>query len=240
MSNQIFYLKRHCSGVGFGICHRLVLQFSHRNAPDTQIKAGTPGNSGGPYSCAGMTIIMACRNKKRAEVAREKLFGLLDAEIAKQKTEPGYDGHAELFRQNLRIEVHHLDLAIMETIFHFGEELSQKWVFTSRSSGFDFMFFARYPYVSHLICNAGVASFTGVDYSVCLKQFCISPVAAVSTPEYYIQRRGELSVDGFGWVWQCNVFGHYALVRYCFLLIRAPFSSIQCPAYFVDIFPPRI
>ena len=86
------------------------------------------------------------------------------------------------------------------------------------------VFFARYPYVSHLICNAGVASFAGVDYSVCFKQFFGSPVAAVSTPEYYIQRRGELSVDGLGWVWQCNVFGHYALVRYCLLLIRAPFN----------------
>ena len=130
--------------MGFGICHRLVLQFSHKNAPDTRIKAGTtPENLEGPYSCADMTIVMACRNKKRAEIAREKLFGLLDAEIARQKTEPGYDGHAELFRQNLRIEVHYLDLAIMETIFNFGEELSQKWVFTSRSSGFDVMFFLQ-------------------------------------------------------------------------------------------------
>jgi 3-keto steroid reductase len=35
----------------------------------------------------------------------------------------------------------------------------------------------------------------------------------VTIPEYNIQRRAMMSDDGLGWVWQCNVFGHYILVR---------------------------
>jgi hypothetical protein len=38
----------------------------------------------------------------------------------------------------------------------------------------------------------------------------------MTAPVYVVQHVGELSVDGLGWVWQCNFFGHYALV--CFLL----------------------
>lgn len=38
-------------------------------------------------------------------------------------------------------------------------------------------------------------------------------IAAVTTPKYFLQRVGDVSQDGLGLVWQCNVFGHYVLVR---------------------------
>ena len=38
-------------------------------------------------------------------------------------------------------------------------------------------------------------------------------VEAVTAPIYYRQEVGQLSQDALGWVWQCNVFGHYVLVR---------------------------
>jgi 3-keto steroid reductase len=38
-------------------------------------------------------------------------------------------------------------------------------------------------------------------------------VKAVTAPIYYMQEVGQLSQDGLGWVWHCNVFGHYVLVR---------------------------
>lgn len=37
-------------------------------------------------------------------------------------------------------------------------------------------------------------------------------VEAVTAPIFYTQEVGQLSQDGLGWVWQCNVFGHYVLV----------------------------
>ena len=35
----------------------------------------------------------------------------------------------------------------------------------------------------------------------------------VVCPSYTVQRKGVMSDDGLGWTWQCNVFGHYILVR---------------------------
>lgn len=70
----------------------------------------------------------------------------------------------------------------------------------------------RYPYISHLICNAGVASFSGIEWPAALKQLAKEPINAVTAPLYYRQHQGEISADGLGWVWQCNVFGHYCLV----------------------------
>jgi 3-keto steroid reductase len=70
-----------------------------------------------------------------------------------------------------------------------------------------------YPYVSHLICNAGVACFAQIDWLQAIWQLSTDFVTAVTAPRYYIQNTGDVSRDGLGWVWQCNVFGHYVLVR---------------------------
>lgn len=53
---------------------------------------------------------------------------------------------------------------------------------------------------------------------MCFRQLLKEPVVAVTSPVYKLQVVGELSVDGLGWVWQCNVFGHYVLVSSIFLL----------------------
>jgi 3-keto steroid reductase len=74
----------------------------------------------------GLTLIMACRSTKRAEVARTKLYSHLDAHIEHQKKLPGYDGHADTFRSNLKIEIQYLDLAIIQSILRFGVALSQQ------------------------------------------------------------------------------------------------------------------
>jgi len=77
----------------------------------------------------------------------------------------------------------------------------------------------RFNYVSHLVCNAGVASFKGIDWFACLKQLATNPLAAITAPNFYTQHVGEISADNLGWVWQSNVFGHFVLVRYCLFLL---------------------
>ena len=67
---------------------------------------------------------MACRSVKKAEVARESLLKKLDAHIIRQKQLAKYDGHAEHFRENLRIEIHRLDLAVIQSVFDFATEIS--------------------------------------------------------------------------------------------------------------------
>jgi 3-keto steroid reductase len=70
------------------------------------------------------------------------------------------------------------------------------------------------PYISHLVCNAGVASFKCINWVGCISQLIRNPVNAVLRPEYNVQYVGEVSPDNLGLVWQSNVFSHYVLV--CF------------------------
>ena len=76
----------------------------------------------------------------------------------------------------------------------------------------------RYPYVSHLVRNAGVAPFLNISWSLFPQQAWrnlleLSQFKVVSNPGFYSQRMGMMNDDGLGWVWQCNMFGHYILVR---------------------------
>ena len=71
---------------------------------------------------------MACRNLKLAEVARAKLFALLDAHIMRLKGIPGYDGHADAFRRNVKIDIHFIDLAVVDSIFEFTNKVCVKCV----------------------------------------------------------------------------------------------------------------
>lgn len=70
-----------------------------------------------------------------------------------------------------------------------------------------------YPYISHVICNAGVAPFLSINWFHLARQLATNFMGALTYPRYNIQEKGLMSDDGLGWVWQCNVFGHYVLVR---------------------------
>ena len=82
--------------------------------------------------------------------------------------------------------------------------------------------------MSHLVCNAGVAPFLHISWPRLLQQFwqdlCVlKPFEFVTHPRFNIQRSAMMSDDGLGWVWQCNVFGHYVIVR-------SPPSICSCAA----------
>ncbi|KAF9266884.1 3-keto sterol reductase [Marasmius fiardii PR-910] len=203
MTNQwpIIVVTGANGGIGFGICQRLLYQLSEPLPSDAKLLVDRNISVEGDIDrlvtpCKGLTLILACRNKKRADAAREKLLTLLDEHIERLKKREGYDGHAQVFRENVRIEFHELDLGMLSTVSKFSRELKE-----------------NYPYISHLFCNAGVATFFKIDWWRCAKQFLNSPFGAVTTPMFYSETWGEVSIDGYGWVWQCNVFGHYVLFR---------------------------
>ncbi|PFH50347.1 hypothetical protein AMATHDRAFT_145345 [Amanita thiersii Skay4041] len=196
-------------GVGFGICERLLYQLCHSNPTDATAQAFAPPHpdSGSaphdeqlhllhPLQCDGLTLIMACRSTTRAEVAKSQLLHSLDARVAWLKSQPTYDGHAEKFRKNVDINVLCLDLADIGSIFQFSNVVVDK-----------------YPYISHLIFNAGLASFSRIHWPTAIWQVLTSPMNSVTAPAFYLQHTGELSVDGLGWVWQCNFFGHFILFK---------------------------
>ncbi|KAF8835829.1 NAD(P)-binding protein [Paxillus ammoniavirescens] len=188
------------SGVGFGICHRLLLQLSAKTLEDARPKYAfhnvSPELEGPEIRCDGLTLIMACRSKQRAEVSRTRLYDLVDEHVHRLKHSQDYDGHAEIFRKNLNIAIHTIDLSHIQSVFRFADEISQ-----------------TYPYVSHLICNAGLAGFARIDWPLAIWQLLTDWATATTTARYCLQNTGDVSQDGLGWVWQCNVFGHYVLFR---------------------------
>ncbi|XP_006459766.1 hypothetical protein AGABI2DRAFT_202140 [Agaricus bisporus var. bisporus H97] len=189
-------------GVGFGICQRLLFQLCHANPSDAlpqrfslrDFSKGTDVDSSAEYE--GLILIMACRSAKRAETAKDKLFQLLDTYIEGLKKNVDEYVHAKKFRELVEIRVHLLDLSTMHSVFKFADEISR-----------------QYPYITDLICNAGFASFVSIDWPSCIMQLITQPLTAVTAPCYYLQNQGEVSADGLGWVWQCNMFGHYSLYK---------------------------
>ncbi|KAK2462309.1 hypothetical protein APHAL10511_005615 [Amanita phalloides] len=201
-------------GIGLGICKRLLSQLCSKLPSDADpqpfAQSSVGDDSSSPYaSCNGVTLIMACRNMKRAEAAKLDVVRYLDAHVAQMKTRPDYDGHAEQFKKNVDIVVMRLDLGDLSSVFSFADEMKSK-----------------YRYVSHLICNAGFASFAGIFWPSAIKQILLDPLNAVTAPTFYLQHVGEESVDGLGWVWQCNFFGHFILFRALEpLLFESPSTS---------------
>ena len=76
-----------------------------------------------------------------------------------------------------------------------------------------FSFVSRYPYLNHLVLNAGSAPFAAIDWLKFIGLLLLHPIITLTIASYIIQRAGERSNDGFGYTWQCNVFGPYLFVR---------------------------
>ena len=126
------------SGIGFGICHRLlqnVLQNS--TTPDDANPlfpcSGAEGEPQGiEYPCAGLTLIMACRSRQRAEDVRKKLLELLEDNVARSLMSiSGREAETERrrmtkFCENLVIAVHLLDLASVQSTLAFADEVARK------------------------------------------------------------------------------------------------------------------
>ena len=55
---------------------------------------------------------------------------------------------------------------------------------------------------------------TGIDFVGMFKQFFHDGIDTFVHPVYKLQPKGMKSEDGLGWVWQCNVFGHYVMVNF--------------------------
>ncbi|KAJ7229150.1 3-keto sterol reductase [Mycena pura] len=187
------------AGIGYGICRRLLFQLCVSNPPDSWPQPWATRAkelSLEPPTGNGLTLIMACRSIQRATAARDELYHELDGHIKQLRAHPEYDGYADEFRHNLTIQVEYVDLAVLSTVFDFSSRVSK-----------------QYSHISHIICNAGVADFSHIDWLLCIKQLAMGFLSAITRPQFYVQNVGQVSVDGLGYVWQTNLFGHYVLVR---------------------------
>ncbi|ELU45592.1 UDP-xylose synthase [Rhizoctonia solani AG-1 IA] len=205
-------LIRH-SGVGFGVCHRLLVQLSQKSPPDASPEAqkhpiASPDDEISPFVPAdGLTLILACRSAQRAETARTNLYKLIDKEIAKN-CQARFVKRGECIRVRCgRKKEASCELPLPHKVNNL--ELSP-----------------RFPYITHLILNAGVGDFVGINWPLAIWEVCTRFKTAVTAPGFKIQGTGKMSDDGLGWVWQCNVFGHFVLARALReMLAHNPFSS---------------
>jgi len=119
------------SGVGFGICRRLLYGLA-QDIPDDACPvfsrsggADDDNASGLEYPCSGLTLIMACRSRQRAEAARKKLLELFERDVAPLRSTPGAAERVAAFRANLVVSVHLLDLASVQGTLAFADEVAR-------------------------------------------------------------------------------------------------------------------
>ena len=130
------------SGVGFGICQRLLSNFLGLEQPVDSLPQAlaTPGdNLPCQYvPCTSLTIVMACRSKKAGEGAREKLLKKLDEDIKyRSKTgTPEQRTRYTKFRETVRLDIMPLELAYSSSTLDFCDLVQQRYVI----SGATFLF----------------------------------------------------------------------------------------------------
>lgn len=108
------------------------------------------------------------------------------------------------FCRGVRIEFVPLDLGSFASVLNCSAQVT-----------------ARHGHLTHLILNAGGAAFTGLDWIKATWMIMTSFKAAVTYPRYKMQRSGDISQDGVGWVWSINVGGSWMLTQQLLPLLRA-------------------
>jgi len=195
------------AGIGFGICQRLIDQLYYDCPPDlVQSTSTVENNCILPFK--ELTLILPCRSVARGEKARGRLLAAAKKQLQLVRRSAFSSRNAESFASTLRIDVHYCDLLSVSSVLEFGNIVNR-----------------RYPYITHVINNAGTGSFLGVHLWKALRELVKDPVRAVTAPNYKIEVKGELSNDGLGLVWQCNVFSHYVIYKSILPLLRkSPFG----------------
>jgi 3-keto steroid reductase len=231
------------SGFGLGICNQVIRALSL--PPGHSIPISTPQSSATPSTLRHLipsadspatsksaaastkhvpttppptlTLILACRSRTNGENAREILLETHDREL-KERARNGMPVR-EGWREGLRVVIETVDLDSVggdNGILSFTERikdrsvrpsLNPRWITADESK--------RYPHVTSLFLNAGLAAFKGNDYWKVAKQvFTAGPAIAFSHPEFNIEIPGVLTADGErGKVWGVNVLAGYILVR---------------------------
>ncbi|KAF8938245.1 hypothetical protein BGZ58_001301 [Dissophora ornata] len=164
------------AGVGFAIVQRLVAE-----SPDP------------------LTVILACRNKTRAQEALNKLHVYFDALQQKRKHEDGLqDIDAEInnpyHHPELKIEL--VDVGSVASVQAFNQRIRD-----------------QYRRIDYLFCNAGVLPSAGIMWGKLLVDLFVAPMDLVIRSDVLVQPKQHLTEDGIGNVLACNVFGHYLMIK---------------------------
>lgn len=125
----------HHSGVGYGICQRVLLQLCQATPSDSRPQAFaseiTSDEPTKPTRYIGVTLIMACRNMKRADVARKKLLQWFDKELERIPRTEEDDEYVRLFKEGCDVQIAELDLASFSSVLKFAATINRMYVASS-------------------------------------------------------------------------------------------------------------
>ncbi|KAF9113069.1 hypothetical protein BGX27_002274 [Mortierella sp. AM989] len=152
------------TGVGYAIVQRLVQQ--------------------SPFP---LTVILACRNKNRAQEALNSLEKYF-ADLRKKQQ------HAEKPYHHPELKIELVDVGSVTSVLAFNQRIK-----------------AQFPEVDYLFCNAGILPSAGIMWSRVLLDMFRAPMDLVIRSDVLVQPKQHLTEDGIGNVLACNVFGHYLM-----------------------------
>ncbi|KAG0205055.1 hypothetical protein BGX28_003219 [Mortierella sp. GBA30] len=162
------------AGVGYAIVQRLVEDSPHP-----------------------LTVILACRNKTRAQEAMVNLeiyFQQLQKDH-EQRSNKGKSSSVTFFHYpELRIEL--VDVGSAASVLAFNRRILD-----------------QYLRVDYLFCNAGILPTAGLLWTKLVKDMFTVPRSLFTRSDVLIQPRQQLTEDGVGNVLACNVLGHYLMIK---------------------------
>ncbi|KAF9357703.1 hypothetical protein BGX34_009260 [Mortierella sp. NVP85] len=172
------------AGVGYAIVQRLVQE-----------------------STEPLTVILACRNKQRAQKALASLQAYFE-EQQKRLTQ-NKDNSAGALKESspmttkegclyhypdLKVEL--VDVGSVSSVLAFNQRIKD-----------------QYCNVDYLFCNAGVLPSVGVMWGKVVLDCFRAPMDLVVRADVLIQPKQHLTEDGIGNVLASNVFGHYLMIK---------------------------
>ncbi|CAO1620613.1 unnamed protein product [Parajaminaea phylloscopi] len=177
--------------------------------PDEAIRQGRAGSTS--------SVATATRNTEGASALRRKTpqsggdaAGQGSPRLRLQDQEARARGRfRRRFCRGTRIEFVPLDLGSFASVLTCAKQVSD-----------------RHQYITHLVLNAGGAAWTGLNFPKAIWMMLTGFRSAVTYPAFKMQRSGDLSQDGVGWVWSINVGGSWMLAQALLpLLRRTPYAT---------------
>ncbi|WFD30766.1 3beta-hydroxysteroid 3-dehydrogenase [Malassezia sp. CBS 17886] len=258
MSRPIILVTGANNGVGLGVCERLLVQLASP-CPSDGAALGDGARprdavAGTPFHAAdGCTLILACRDRARAQNAVAHLERLvaqlhdMEDDTLQRSTHP-----SQFSAQSTGVAPASNDATLRQRSFsnersaplaergadartHYRRAFCRgtriETVALDLASAESTLACAsdvrrRVPYLTHVVLNAGGSDFTGVNWLLAAWQMLTAFHGALTIPSFKQQRVGATSSDGYGWVWQVNVGMHYALVSHLMDALRAsPYAT---------------
>ncbi|KAF9095189.1 hypothetical protein BGX29_004426 [Mortierella sp. GBA35] len=150
-----------------------------------------------------LTIILACRNKGRAQ---EALASLQDHFDTKQQQQQHLQNSSSATKKRGKSS---------SGVFHYPELKIELVDVGSAASvlAFNRRILEQYKRVDVLFCNAGILPSIGLMWGKIVVDFFRAPMDLVKRADVLIQPKQHLTEDGIGNVLACNVFGHYLMIK---------------------------